>query len=117
MRKTIFQGAKAGLFSLVFACIFVLVLALFAQIFTLTDSILPVINQVLKVVAIVLGTAIFVRDEKFLFKSLFAALTFWLASQILSLILGGSFDWAQFLLDFVISVVAALVVAVLKSRK
>lgn len=115
--RNVLQGTKAGLFSVVFSCIGVFILALFAQFFTMSDNLLPVINQIVKVLAVVLGTAIFVREEKFLPKSLLCALTFWLVTQILFLILGGTFSWAQFGLDLVVSVVAALVVAVLKSRK
>ncbi len=117
MRGTFLQATKAGLFSLVFACIGVLVLALFAQLFTLDGTALPIINMVVKIIAVVLGTAIFVRDEKFLPKSLFAALVFWVVSQILFCILGGSFEWGQFFLDLAIAVAASLIVAIVKSKK
>lgn len=116
--KTVFlQGLKAGLFSLVFSCIGVLLLALFAKLFGIPDNILPFINQALKVIAVVLGTALSVKEEKFIVKALVGAVIFWLLSFLLFSVLGGGFHWGQIALDLGISVVAALIVAVIKTRR
>lgn len=111
------QGLKSGLFSLVFACIGVLLLALAAKLFGLSDGILPIINQVLKAVAVVLGTAISVKQEKFMLKAILGAVIFWVLSFVLFSVLGGGFHWGQIALDLVIALVPSLIVAVVKSRR
>lgn len=116
--KSVFSGGlKAGLFSLIFSCIGVLLLALVAKLFALPDSVLPVVNQVVKALSVALGTAIAVKDEKFLAKSLVGSVVFWVLSSLLFSILGGSFHFGQIALDLGVSVVVALVVALLKSRR
>lgn len=116
-KTVLLQGLKAGLFSLVFSCIGVLLLALFAKLFGIPDNILPFINQALKVIAVVLGTALSVKEEKFIVKALVGAVIFWVLSFLLFSVLGGGFHWGQIALDFGISVVVALIVAVIKTRR
>ena len=57
------QSIKAALFSLVFACIGVLLLGLLAKLFTLPENVLPIVNQALKGVAAVIGVALCVKEE------------------------------------------------------
>lgn len=116
-KSVLLQGLKAGLFSLVFSCIGVLLLALFAKLFGIPDNILPFINQVLKAAAVVLGTAISVRNEKFVVKALTGAVIFWILSFLLFSVLGGGFHWGQIALDLGIAVAVALITAVIKSRR
>lgn len=115
--KTWLQSVKAGLLALVFACIGVLLLALVAKLTGLADSLLPIINQILKAVAVVLGTAIAVKESKLLAKALLGGATFWLLSTLLFWALGGSWHWGQIALDLAIALAAAFVVALVKSRK
>lgn len=117
MRGYFLQGTKAGLFAMVFSCVGVLILALFAQIFTLSGNVLVITNQIVKIVAMVLSVSLFVRDEKFLPKALIAAVVFWLATQVLFCVLGGTFRWGQFFLDLIVALVVALIVAIVKSKK
>ena len=56
-KSFLLQSIKTGLFSLVFVCIGVLVLALLAKFFNIGDNVLPIVNQVLKGVAVILGVA------------------------------------------------------------
>lgn len=116
-KNTLLQSLKAGILSLVFSCIGVLLLALIAKLCGLSDSILPIINQVLKVVAVALGTAIAVKDEKFLIKAIIGAIIYWLLSFALFSILGGQFNFGQIALDLAIGLVVAIVVAFIKSRR
>ena len=117
-RKTTFlQALKAGILSLVFSCIGVLLLALIAKLCNLSNSVLPIINQVLKVIAVAIGTMISIKDEKFLLKALIGAVIFWLLSFALFAIMGGSFNFGQIALDLAIALVVAAVVAIIKSRK
>ena len=116
-KSTILQSLKAGILSLVFSCIGVLLLALIAKLCNIGNNILPIINQVLKVIAVAIGTLISVKDEKFLLKSLIGAVIFWLLSFALFAIMGGGFNFGQIALDLAISLVVAAVVAIIKSRK
>lgn len=116
-KSTILQAIKAGLLSLVFSCIGILLLALVAKLCNIGDKALPIINQVLKVIAVAIGTLISVKDEKFWLKALIGALIFWLLSFALYAIMGGQIHFGQIALDLVISVAVALIVALIKSRR
>ena len=118
VRKSfILQSLKAGLLSLVFSCIGVLLLALIAKLCNFGGIALPIINQVLKVIAVALGTLLSVKDEKFLLKSLIGAVLYWALSFALFAIIGGKIIFWQVALDLGISLVVALLVGFIKSRK
>ena len=116
-KNTLLQALKAGILSLVFSCIGVLILALLAKLCNIPDSVLPTINQILKVIAVALGTLLSVKDEKFLLKGLIGAVIFWLLSFALFAIMGGQFNLWQILLDLVIALVVAMVVCFIKSKR
>lgn len=116
-KSTILQSLKAGILSLVFSCIGVLLLALIAKLCNIGNGALPIINQILKVIAVALGTIIAVKDEKFLLKSLIGAAIFWLLSFVLFAIMGGGFNFGQIALDLAISLIVAAIVAIIKSRR
>ncbi len=116
-KSTILQSIKAGLLSLVFSCIGILLLALIAKLCDIGDRALPIINQVLKVIAVALGTLLAVKDEKFLLKALVGAVIFWLLSFALFAIMGGQFHFGQIALDLAISLIVAAVIAIIKSKR
>ena len=118
VRKSILlQSLKAGLFSLVFSCIGVLVLALIAKLCNISDVALPIINQVLKAIAVTVGMIISVKQEKFILKALFGALIYWVLSFVLFSLIGGAFHWGQIFLDLGIALVVSIVVALIKSKR
>ena len=118
VRKSfILQSLKAGILSLVFSCVGVLLLALIAKLCNIGNNALPIINQFLKVIAVAVGTIISVKDEKFLLKSLVGAVIFWLLSFALFAIMGGGFHFGQIALDLAISLVVAAVVGLIKTRR
>ena len=118
VRKSIFlQALKAGILALVFSCVGVLLLALIAKLTNMSGNALPIINQVLKAIAVVVGTLLSVKEEKFLPKSLIGAGIFWLLSFGVFAIMGGKFNFAQIALDLVVALVASAIVAIIKSRK
>lgn len=118
VRKNILlQSVKSGVLSLVFSCIGVLLLALLAKLCGIGDKALPIINQVLKVVAVALGTMLSVKEEKFLLKGIIGAVIFWLLSFAVFAIMGGQFNIWQILLDLVIALVVAAVVCFIKSKR
>lgn len=116
-KATILQSIKAGVLSLVFSCIGVLLLALIAKLCNIGDKVLPIINQVLKVIAVGVGTAISVKEEKFLIKSIIGAVIFGLLSMAVFAIMGGQFNIGQVALDLGLALVVAIVIALIKSRK
>ena len=116
-KATILHSLKAGILSLVFSCIGVLVLALIAKLCNIGDTLLPIINQVLKVIAVAIGTIVSVKDEKFLLKAVIGAVIFWLLSFAVFAIMGGQFHIGQIALDLGLALVTAIVVAIIKSRK
>ena len=116
-KTTILQSLKSGVLSLVFSCIGVLLLALLAKLCNIGNNVLPIINQVLKAIAVAVGTIISVKDEKFLLKSIIGAVVFWLLSLALFAIMGGKFGFGQIALDLGVALVVAIVVAIIKSRK
>ena len=116
-KSFLLQSLKAGLMSLVFACIGVLVLALFAKLLNISDSVLPVINQVLKALAVFLGMLFSLKDDKLLLKGIVGAILYWVLSFTLFSVLGGAFHWGQIALDLGIALVVAIIVAFIKSRR
>ena len=116
-KNTLLQALKAGILSLVFSCIGVLLLALLAKLCNIGDKALPIINQILKVISVALGTLLSVKEEKFLLKGLIGAGIFWLLSFALFAIMGGQFNVWQILLDLVIALVVAAVVCFIKSKR
>ena len=116
-KNTLLQALKAGVLSLVFSCIGVLLLALLAKLCNIPDTVLPTINQILKVISVALGTLLAVKDEKFLLKGLIGAGIFWLLSMALFAIMGGQFNLWQILLDLVIALVVAAIVCFIKSKR
>ena len=96
---------------------FVLLLALVAKIFTLNVDLLPMVNQVLKGVAVAIGVLISIKDDKLLFKALLGGAIFAIFNLVLYLSLGGEFNFGQVLLDLGIAEAICAIVAVIKSRK
>ena len=68
-KNTILQSLKAGVLSLVFSCIGVLLLALIAKLCNIGDNVLPIINQVLKVIAVTIGMIISLKRREVFIES------------------------------------------------
>ena len=118
VRKSIFlQSLKTGLLSLIFSCRGVLLLALIAKLCKMSDRVLPIINQVLKVIAVAIGTLISVKQEKFILKALFGTLIYWVLSFVLFSLLGGAFHWGQIFLDLGLALVVSIIIALIKSKR
>lgn len=116
-RSVLGNGIKAGLLAFVISCIGVLLLALAAKMFGISENVLPIANQVIKVLAVLIASIIFLKEDKLAIKAIVCALTFWLASLVLFCILGGKLQIGQLMLDLVISLVVSFAVAVIKNRR
>ena len=116
-KNIVLGGAKAGAIALAFSCIGVLLLALVAKLFGLGDNLLPIVNQVLKIVAVALAMVLCLKEEKFVVKALVGSVTFSALSLVVFLLLGGKFNFGQVLLDFAIALVTSLIVAFVKAKR
>ena len=116
-KNTILGGVKAGVLALAFSCIGVLLLALVAKLFGLSDNVLPIVNQILKIVAVALAMMLCLREEKFVAKALVGSVVFSILSLLLFVLLGGKFNIGQVLLDFAIALVTSVIVAFIKARR
>lgn len=116
-KSTILQSIKMGVLALVFSCIGVLLLALIAKLCGIGDNVLPIVNQVLKVIAVFIAALISIKDEKFLLKAIIGAVIFWLLSFGVFALMGGQFHIGQIALDLGLALVASIIVAIIKGRK
>ena len=116
-KNVVLGGAKAGAIALAFSCIGVLLLALVAKLFGLGDNLLPIVNQVLKIIAVALAMVLCLKEEKFVAKALVGSVTFSVLSLVVFLLLGGKFNFGQVLLDFAIALVTSLIVAFVKAKR
>ena len=116
-RQWVFQSVKAGILGLILSCIGVLVLALIAKFTNLGDSVLSIVNQVIKIVCLAVAIGICLKDGQYLPKAIVAAIIFWLLSLALFLIFGGNVKFGQVVLDLVICLLIGGIVAVVKSKR
>ena len=114
LKESFVQVAKATLFAVVFSLVYVLIFTLVIQVSQLSSTVIKPVNQVFKIIAIALGSLIFIRGQKGYIKGAIAGLSAALVSYIVFSIIGGSFaiGWA-FLLELLISVVAGTVTGII----
>lgn len=104
------QVIKATLFAVVFSLVYVLVFTLIIYLTQLNQTVIKPVNQVFKIIAIVLGSLLFIRGQKGYLKGIIVGLTAVLAEYLVFSIIGGSFElkWT-FLLEILISAVSGLI--------
>lgn len=113
----IISSAKCGLLAFVISAAGVLLLALIAKLTTMSADILPIISQIIKAVAVGVAVLVCVRGQKTLFQAIICAVIFALLNMILYISLGGQINWGQVGLDVGISLLVAVVVAMVFCRK
>ena len=64
MRKDIFQVVKAAAAAVIVSLLFVLIFTLIIQLFSLPIGVVKPVNQVFKILSIVIGGLIFIRGNK-----------------------------------------------------
>lgn len=116
-KSVVLGGVKGGLLAFVICTVAVLVTALFAKWFNLSQTTLNIVGQAVKVAAVFAAVLIAVRDGAYVPKALLVAVVFCIASTACSLIAGGSFDFGHVMLDLVIAVAAAVIAALIKSKR
>ncbi|MGN0806860.1 MAG: TIGR04086 family membrane protein [Candidatus Coproplasma sp.] len=110
LKESFFQIAKATLVAIVFSLVYVLVFTLIIQLTQLNSAVIKPVNQVFKIIAVVLSSLLFIRGQKGYIKGALTGLTTVLAEYLLFSAIGGSFSisW-MFLVEILISVVAGLI--------
>ncbi len=111
------QPLRGSMLAFVLSTILLLLLALVAKIFVLSEDMLPIINQVCKAIAVVVACVVVVKDDRLLPKAGILALMYSILNCILYVCLGGQFSFITVALDFGIALVVAVVVCLLKARK
>lgn len=114
MRKNIFQIVKASAAAVIASLIFVLVFTLIIQLFSLPMNAVKPVNQVFKIVSIVVGGLLFIRGEKGWLKGII----YGFAAVIITYLLYGlishslSFSW-KFILEIVLGVVSGAITGII----
>ncbi|MBQ2723461.1 MAG: TIGR04086 family membrane protein [Clostridia bacterium] len=111
------QAIKGCVVALFVSIVAILIMSLLARFFTFGVDVIPIINQVIKVVSVAVGVAVATREEKFLFKGILTGIFYWLGSFALFLAMGGKLDLRHFFLDLAIAVVVASIVAFFLSKR
>lgn len=93
------QGFKGGLFAYILCTVLVLILALLVKLFSISTDALPIINQVIKVICIIIGVFVAVKEDKSLLKGAIAGIVYLILTTITFTLLGGEFNWAQLGID------------------
>lgn len=115
--SVVLGGIKCGLVCYVFGSIAVLLLALVAQAFTMSDELLSTLALVMRAVAVLIGVAVSVKHNNLLAKALLGVVVYSLLNVATSLLAGGGFAWSTTLLEFVVSLAAAIVAVLLKGKR
>lgn len=92
VKNSIFQVVKATLAAIVFSLVFVLVFTLIIQLASVSSNVIKPVNQVFKIIAIAVGTLLFIRGDKGFLKGGIAGLLSVLLTYFLFGIISGSFS-------------------------
>ena len=111
------NGIKSGLLCFVLSTLGVLVAALFAKWFCLSDAVVGIASVVLSAVAVFVGTLLSVKECKFLPKALVGAAVYVVCNTLVCLVAGGGFSFARIGIDALVAFAAATIVALLKSKR
>lgn len=113
-KESIVQIAKATLCAVVFSLIYVLAFTLIIQLAQLSSTVIKPVNQVFKIVAIALGSLLFIRGQKGYIKGAIAGLCTVIVNYLVFSIIGGSFalEWT-FLLEVVLCAAAGMVTGII----
>ena len=114
LKESILQILKATLFAVMFSLVYVLIFTLIIQLIQLSSAVIKPVNQVFKIIAVALGSLLFIRGQKGFIKGALTGLCTVLFNYLVFSIIGGSFaiSWT-FLLEILISSVAGLVTGII----
>ena len=122
MEKTIKNGLwsqsiKSAVVALLTSVIAILILSVLAKYLTFGVDVIPIINQIIKIVAVAVGVGFVVKGEKSLFKGILAGIFYSTLSLAMYLAMGGQLDFRHILLDLAQAVAVGSVVSILVSKR
>ncbi len=114
LKESLVQIAKATLFAIAFSLVYVLVFTLIIHLTQLQTSVIKPVNQVFKIIAVALGSVLFIRGQKGYIKGAAVGLCTVILSYILFSVIGGSFaiEWT-FIVEILTSVAAGAVTGII----
>ena len=109
-RGSLQEILKGSLIATLLSILFVLVFALLARLFSLSSNIIPIINQVIKVVSVFLAVMLAVKTPSAGYiKGMAIGLGFVILSTLIFCLLGGEFNIGGILIDLAIACVVGLI--------
>lgn len=114
LKESSLQIAKATLTAILFSLVYVLIFTLIIQLARLSADVIKPVNQVFKVIAIILGGLLFIRGEKGYIKGALTGLFTVILTYLLFSIIGGSFkvSWI-FAIEILIGIAAGAVTGII----
>lgn len=115
-KNFIFDFLKSALIAIVVSAILTLVLALIVTYVPVSDKVVTIINQVIKIVSVLVGCFIGISEKKFgLLKGLLAGIVYSLGTILIFAIINRdfSFSWGA-IIDVGVSALIGLIVGVIK---
>ncbi len=110
LKESSLQIAKATLTAILFSLVYVLIFTLIIQLAQLSANVIKPVNQVFKIIAIILGGMLFIRGEKGYIKGAIMGLCTVILTYILFSVIGGSFkiSWT-FAIEVLIGIAAGAI--------
>lgn len=113
-RDTFQEILKGSLIATLLSVLFVLIFALLARLFSLSSNVIPIINQVIKVVSVFLAVMLAVKTPSAGYlKGIGIGLGFVVLSSLIFCLLGGGFNIGGILIDIVIACVVGLIAGII----
>lgn len=114
IKESFVQVLKATLCAVVFSLAYVLVFTLIVHLTQLSSTVIKPVNQVFKIIAIALGSLLFIRGQKGYIKGALTGLTTVFVNYIVFSIISGSFSLSwTFLLEILISSSSGLIAGII----
>lgn len=114
LKESSLQIAKATLAAVLFSLVYVLIFTLIIRLAQLSSGVIKPVNQIFKIIAIIIGGMLFIRGEKGYLKGAIAGLCTVILTYILFSVIGGSFSIAwTFIIEIIIGVAAGAVTGII----
>ncbi len=114
LKESSLQIAKATLAAVLFSLVYVLIFTLIIRLAQLSSGVIKPVNQIFKIIAIIIGGMLFIRGEKGYLKGAIAGLCTVILTYILFSVIGGSFSIAPtFIIEIIIGVAAGAVTGII----
>ena len=108
------ESVKGGLLATLFSVLFVLLFTVIMRIFGIDSNLAEIVNIVIKILSVLFAIFIVVKNgEKILYKGIFIAICFLIASNLLFLLLGGQLVFGDIAKDLAICIITAFMACIM----